>query len=103
MPIDGVSWAEIATMLQQWWFVLSGYLTWAPRVGRRDAERNCVSNIRPSGGLGYDAAAHTLIYLILEAQRRRLTGVELKDESAGLPSLLGAAPTSRAPGNESDA
>ncbi|MEZ5652226.1 MAG: ethanolamine ammonia-lyase subunit EutC [Burkholderiaceae bacterium] len=72
---------------------LSGYLTWAPQVGRRDAERNCVSNIRPDGGLSYDAAAHTLIYLIREAQRRRLTGVALKDDSAGSPSLLAGTDT----------
>ncbi|MEZ5657362.1 MAG: ethanolamine ammonia-lyase subunit EutC [Burkholderiaceae bacterium] len=67
---------------------LSGYLTWQPAPGRRDSQRNCVSNIRPGAGLGYDAAAHTLIYLMLEARRRRLTGVALKDDSATSPSLL---------------
>lgn len=66
---------------------LSGYLTWDPRPGRRDAQRNCVSNIRPAGGLGYDAASHTLLYLIREAHRRRLTGIALKDDSALEPSL----------------
>ena len=81
---------------------LSGYLTWAPRVGRRDSERNCVSNIRPVGGLSYDAAAHTLIYLILEARRRCLTGVELKDESAGLPSLLSGPRGFASPGIQTD-
>src|SRR5690606_24670900 len=32
------------------------YLTWEPRPGRSDAQRNCISNIRPEG-LGYEAAA----------------------------------------------
>jgi ethanolamine ammonia-lyase small subunit len=61
---------------------LSAYLTWAPAVGRRDSERNCVSNIRSPRGLGYEAAADTLAWLIRAADRLRLTGVALKDESA---------------------
>ena len=64
---------------------LGAYLTWAPRRGRTDAERNCVSNIRP-GGLAADAAAARLHYLMTEARRRRLSGIGLKEE----PGMLGA-------------
>ena len=56
------------------------YLTWQPRRGRRDAERNCISNIRPEG-LGYDEAAARLWWLCGEARQLQLTGVQLKDRS----------------------
>lgn len=59
---------------------LGAYLTWDPRVGRKDGERNCVSNIR-AGGLGADEAAFKIEWLMREAFRRRLTGVQLKEES----------------------
>lgn len=59
---------------------LGVYLTYGPRVGRTDAERNCISNIRP-GGLTYEDAAARLAWLIREGFKRRLTGVELKDQS----------------------
>ena len=62
---------------------LGCYLTFAPRVGRTDAERNCVSNIRPQG-LSYEAAARRIDWLAAAALARGLTGVGLKDESAGL-------------------
>jgi ethanolamine ammonia-lyase small subunit len=61
---------------------LGAYLTFAPRVGLTDAERNCVSNIHASG-LGYDEAAFRIAWLVREGLVRQTTGVALKDESAG--------------------
>lgn len=63
------------------------YVTWAPRPGRRDAERNCISNVRP-GGLSYDVAADRLHFLLTEGRRRKLTGLGLKDG----PTLPAPAP-----------
>lgn len=62
---------------------LGVYLTWRPRVGRTDAERNCISNIRAEG-LSYEMAAHKLVYLMTEARRRGLSGVELKEAAGSL-------------------
>jgi len=56
------------------------YLTWAPRPGRQDAERNCISNVRPAG-LSFQDAAHRLMYLLQESRRQKLTGVHLKDRT----------------------
>jgi len=61
------------------------YLTWAPRRGRSDAERNCISNVRPEG-LGYAQAARRLVWLVQEAWRLQLSGVGLKDRS-DVPAL----------------
>ncbi|TBU89519.1 ethanolamine ammonia-lyase subunit EutC [Stutzerimonas kirkiae] len=63
------------------------YFTYAPRVGLTDASRNCISNVRLEG-LSYGMAAHRLLYLMREACRRRLSGVNLKDE-AEIPVLEG--------------
>jgi ethanolamine ammonia-lyase small subunit len=59
---------------------LGAYLTWEPKRGRTDAERNCVSNIR-KGGLTYDEAAFKIAWLLGQALKFRMTGVALKDES----------------------
>jgi ethanolamine ammonia-lyase small subunit len=63
---------------------LGVYLTWAPKPGRSDAERNCLSNIRPDG-MAYAEAAQRLFHLATEARRRQITGVALKDET--MPTL----------------
>jgi ethanolamine ammonia-lyase small subunit len=69
---------------------LGAYVTWQPRPGRTDAERNCISNIRPEG-LSYRDAAEQLMNCLLTARRRKLTGTALgrvenllpKDNNAG--------------------
>jgi ethanolamine ammonia-lyase small subunit len=61
------------------------YLTHAPRVGRADSERNCISNIHAHGGLSPGAAAAVLGRLLRESLRRGLSGVDLKDPGEALP------------------
>lgn len=68
------------------------YFSWAPRPGLVDAQRNCISNVRPEG-LPPPAAAAKLHALLREARTRRLSGVALKDEQddrvlAAPPSTL---------------
>lgn len=58
------------------------YLTADPRRGRRDSERNCISNVRPEG-LKLPDAARRLWWLLEAARRMGATGVALKDESGG--------------------
>jgi ethanolamine ammonia-lyase small subunit len=60
---------------------LGAYLTHAPQLGCHDAQRNCVSNIRPEG-LPPAAAAQRLAWLLRAALRRRTSGIALKDDSA---------------------
>ena len=60
---------------------MSAYLTWQPKVGRTDVERNCISNIRLEG-LNYAEAAQKLAWLIRQAKVLGKSGVELKEESA---------------------
>jgi ethanolamine ammonia-lyase small subunit len=76
---------------------LGVYLTWAPRTGRTDADRNCISNIRPAG-LSYHDAAKRLLYLLSEARRLQRSGLALKDDSESTqhaPEFLGPKPNQR--------
>jgi ethanolamine ammonia-lyase small subunit len=66
---------------------LGAYLTWNPRRGRKDSERNCISNIREEG-LRYPAAAGRLHYYLQEASRLQMTGLGLKDPAVDVAGLL---------------
>jgi ethanolamine ammonia-lyase small subunit len=68
---------------------LGAYLTWQPRPDRTDAERNCVSNIRPEG-FPLELAAAKLHWLITAMRRLGLSGVDLKDEQPLPPPALPA-------------
>jgi ethanolamine ammonia-lyase small subunit len=67
---------------------LGAYVTWAPRVGRRDSERNCISNIR-TAGMSTANAARTLASMLGAAREHQLSGVALS-------RMLITAPTPRA-------
>jgi ethanolamine ammonia-lyase small subunit len=59
---------------------MGAYLTWQPQARTADADRNCISNIRPEG-IGYADTAFKLAYLLQAMRARRISGVELKDDS----------------------
>ncbi len=63
---------------------LGAYLTWSPRLGRRDSERNCVSNIHSPAGLPLAAAAALLTRLLHGAATLGASGIALKDSPAVL-------------------
>ena len=74
---------------------LGVYLTYDPLTGRHDADRNCISNVRPEG-LMYAAAARKLLWLARESMRLKVSGVALKDESDAVEIEVQAVP--RLPG-----
>lgn len=59
------------------------YLTYDPAPGCPDSRRNCLSNIH-AHGLGIDEACAKLVWLMREAQKLKLTGVDLKERAPGL-------------------
>ncbi|HEV2272121.1 MAG TPA: ethanolamine ammonia-lyase light chain EutC [Steroidobacteraceae bacterium] len=63
---------------------LGVYLTWQPRIGRLDSERNCISNISPPAGLSYEQAAIRLAWLTNTARRLRSSGIALREASGRL-------------------
>lgn len=63
------------------------YLTYDPRVGRTDAQRNCISNVRPEG-LSYAQAADRLVFLLRGAAALGRSGVDLKDDSVAVTATL---------------
>lgn len=62
---------------------MGAYLTWQPHPRTSDAERNCISNIRLAG-TGYYAAAFKIVHLLSAMRAKRLSGVQLKDDSERL-------------------
>lgn len=70
---------------------LGVYVTWDPKPGRTDAERNCISNIRAEG-LSYPDAVRRLVYYVREARRLGTTGVLLKERTGEAVMELGAEP-----------
>ena len=67
---------------------MGAYLTWRPRPQTTDADRNCISNIRPDG-IGYADAAFKLAHMLRAMRARGVSGVRLKDDSDRL--LIGRA------------
>lgn len=59
---------------------LGVYMTWNPKVGRLESERNCISNVRPEG-LNYGKAAFKMAWLMEAAFESSCTGIGLKDQS----------------------
>jgi len=61
---------------------MGAYLTWRPGTQTTDADRNCISNIRPDG-IGYADAAQKLGQMLTAMRARQLSGVRLKDDADG--------------------
>ena len=57
---------------------LGVYLTWRPNARTTDADRNCISNVRPEG-IVYSEAAFKLLHLLRAMRAQEISGVALKD------------------------
>lgn len=64
------------------------YLTYHPKKGNSDANRNCISNVHPPEGLSYQLASEKLMFLITESLRLKLSGVHLKEVNCQLTDEL---------------
>lgn len=58
---------------------LGAYLVYKPLIGNTDAQRNCISNIRP-GSLEPTSAAEALGWLVEQSLIRQISGIHLKDD-----------------------
>ncbi len=63
---------------------LGAYLVHTPRVGKTDADRNCISNIH-AAGVPPAQAAEKIVTLLAMARTLGYSGVQLKDP--GIPTL----------------
>ena len=62
---------------------MGAYLTYKPHAGTTDADRNCISNIRPEG-LPYADAAFKIASMLAAMRAGRISGVRLKDDTGRL-------------------
>ena len=67
------------------------YFTYQAQSGKTDAERNCISNIHRNG-LSYQQAVEKLLFLVCAADRLKLSGIHLKDETPADPNLTQQGP-----------
>lgn len=72
------------------------YITHQPRPGRHDAERNCISNVRPPRGVGYQQAAVTALRLVRRMRELGRSGVDVKDVAEPAPLTNRPAPVVQA-------
>jgi len=77
---------------------LGAYFVFDPRPGRTNADRNCLSNIRPAG-LPPAAAAEKLAALLSDARAHQRSGIALKESlpPPPLPPPAAAAPLRTSP------
>lgn len=67
---------------------LGAYVTWGPRKGRVDSERNCVSNIRSPQGMSPATAADQIVKLLRAARLEGRTGLSLKVRAGPDPTRI---------------
>ncbi|MCX6955849.1 MAG: ethanolamine ammonia-lyase subunit EutC [Verrucomicrobia bacterium] len=70
---------------------LGAYLVFGPAASRTNADRNCVSNIRPAG-LAPELAAEKLFALLTAASTLKLSGIALKEPALAIAATARADP-----------